>query len=190
MSAGQPIEIRWARGADAPAIQAIYAPEVLETAISFEVEPPTVAEMERRIAQTTRTHPWLVCAREGRVVGYAYASAHRPRPAYRWSVDVSVYVDRSARGAGVGRALYTPLLKMVSAQGYVTAYAGITLPNAGSVALHESLGFRPLAVYRGVGWKLGAWHDVGWWERPLAERVTVPSEPRLPDPLSDRPEGG
>jgi L-amino acid N-acyltransferase YncA len=169
--------LRIAREADAEGVAAIYAPMVRDTAISFEVDPPDVDEMRRRIRSTLATHPWLVCADDDEVRGYAYASRHRDRAAYRWSADVTVYVHAQARGRGIGSALYAALVPMLTRQGFRRAYAGITLPNHASVSLHESAGFTRLAVYAGVGWKLGAWHDVGWWERALAPEVERPGEP-------------
>ena len=171
--------IRLARAEDAKAVQAIYASIVRDTAISFEVEPPSVDEMAGRIETTLARFPWLVHERDGDVVGYVYASAHRTRAAYQWSVDTTVYVDESARRGGVGRALYGALLAVLRLQGFTRAYAGITLPNAGSVGLHEAVGFRPLAVYRGVGFKLGQWHDVGWWELHLQPLPADPLPPVL-----------
>src|SRR5437016_10342731 len=162
--------IRLATEADAEGIVAIYAPIVRETAISFEVEAPDVNAMRRRIAETLAHLPWLICERRGEVLGYAYASTHRTRAAYQWSVDVSVYVHARIRRSGVGKALYTSLLRFLDLQGFYNVYAGITLPNPASVRLHESLEFQPVAVYRAVGYKLGAWHDVGGWYlglRPL-----------------------
>jgi L-amino acid N-acyltransferase YncA len=174
--------IRLATPADAAAVQAIYAPVVQETAISFELTPPSVAEMARRIEETLLRYPWLVLERDGAVAGYVYAGAHRSRPAYRWSVDTTVYVDAKARRTGVGRALYTSLIRLLALQGFVSAYAGITLPNPGSVALHEAVGFRPVGVYRAVGWKLGAWRDVGWWHLLLQPPPAHPAPPRpLPE---------
>ncbi len=134
--------------------------------------------MRRRIAEVTARYPWLVCDRAGEVLGYAYAGQHRARAAYGWSVDVSVYIGESSRRQGVGRALYGALLRILVLQGYFNAYAGITLPNAGSVGLHEAMGFTPVGVYGAVGFKLGAWHDVGWWQRPLRER-SAPANPPL-----------
>ena len=176
--------IRLATADDAARVQAIYAPIVRDTAISFEVDPPGVPEMGRRIAHTLVTLPWLVSERDGETLGFAYAAAHRTRPAYRWSVDVSVYVTGHARRAGVGRGLYVPLLALLTAQGFTSAHAGITLPNPASVGLHQALGFTPVGVYRAVGFKLGSWHDVGWWQRRLRE-PTVPPPP--PAPLPDLP---
>jgi phosphinothricin acetyltransferase len=167
-----------ASAADAELIAAIYAPYVRDTAISFEIDPPSAAEMEQRVAALTTTYPWLVCAANGAVVGYAYASRHRERAAYQWSADVSVYIRADQHRRGIGRALYTALLRIVTAQGFCNAYAGITLPNASSVGLHEALGFTPVGAYRAVGYKLGAWHDVGWWELALQPRGAAPSPPR------------
>jgi L-amino acid N-acyltransferase YncA len=169
--------IRLATIADAAAIQAIYAPVVRETPISFEFEPPAVEECERRIAKTLATFPWLVCEPDGTVRGYAYAGRHSERAAYQWSVDVSVYIHDRWRGKGLGRALYTSLFAMLRSLGYFNVYAGITLPNPGSVALHESMGMRPVGVYRHVGFKMGAWHDVGWWQGKLQPPGDQPDPP-------------
>lgn len=172
------MQIRAAEPNDAAAIAAIYAPYVRDTAITFEVDPPSDDEMRRRIARILTAHAWLVCADGDAVLGYAYTSPHRERAAYRWGVDVAVYVRGDAQRRGIGRALYSALLPLAAAQGYTAAYGGIALPNPSSVGLHESLGFTPVGVYRAVGYKLGAWHDVGWWERPLAPRAATPAEPR------------
>ncbi|AHG89175.1 phosphinothricin N-acetyltransferase [Gemmatirosa kalamazoonensis] len=176
--------IRLAVQSDAAQIAAIYRPAVTDSSISFEVEPPDGAEMARRIARTLARTPWLVCERGGAIAGYAYASAHRERAAYRWSVDVSAYVHADARRVGIGRALYASLLAVLMRQGFRNAYAGVTLPNDASVALHRAVGFTPVGVYRGVGYKRGAWHDVAWFERALAPRVAEPSEP-VPLPVLD-----
>src|SRR5262249_31987133 len=143
-----------------------------------ELEPPSVAEMGRRIRETLPTYPWLVFEEEGRVLGYAYASAHAPRAAYRWSVDLAVYIGRGARRRGGGRALYAALLRVLARQGYYRGFGGITLPNPGSVGLHEAMGFDAVGVYWAVGYKHGAWHDVGWWGLELAPRPARPAEPR------------
>jgi L-amino acid N-acyltransferase YncA len=169
--------IRLALESDAEQIADIYAPVVRDTPISFEVEPPDALEMARRMTETLATFPWLVVDNAGKILGYAYASAHRARAAYRWSVDTTIYVHPRVHRAGVGRALYTSLLQILALQGFCTAYAGITLPNPGSVGLHEAVGFERIAVYRGVGYKLGAWHDVGWWERTIGPRPPVPAPP-------------
>lgn len=169
--------IRLARPADAPAIQAIYAPVVISTPTSFELTPPTVEEMRERLEQKLLTHPWIVYETQGLVVGSAYASAYRARAAYQWSVEVSVYLHEQWRGQGIGRALYTSLFALLRLQGFFSVYAGITLPNPASVALHEHMGLRPVGVYRQVGYKLGAWHDVGWWQGTLQPYVPEPVAP-------------
>ena len=174
--------IRLASDGDAAAVAGIYAPFVDGNATSFEAEPPSAEEMRRRIAETMEMYPWLVCDCDGVIAGYAYASWHRTRLAYRWSVETSVYVDANFRRRGVARGLYTSLFAILAAQGFVNAYAGITLPNAPSVALHEGLGFLPLAVYRGVGFKMGQWHDVGWWQYVVNSH---PASPEPPKPLAD-----
>jgi L-amino acid N-acyltransferase YncA len=173
------MKLRIANVDDAAAIVDIYAPLVAQTAISFETEPPDAAEMRGRIEKTAAAGlPWLVAEdASGLVCGYAYASRHRERAAYQWSVDTTVYVHEGQRGRGVGRALYGRLLPLLAGLGYCQAFAGIALPNAGSVGLHEALGFESIGVYRRVGFKFGAWRDVGWWQKPLAD-VQTPHPPR------------
>lgn len=169
--------IRMAKPADAEAIAGIYRPIVADTVISFEFDPPDAAEMERRRSAIAGFAPWLVFDERG-VLGYAYASKHRERAAYQWCVDVSVYVAEDHRRRGVGRALYASLLALLRLQGFYAAHAGITLPNAGSVALHEAVGFRRVALYPAVGFKMGAWYDVGWWQLELKPRAGTPLPPR------------
>ena len=170
--------IRLADEHDAEQICSIYAPFCESTAVSFEVTAPTIAEMQERIRKVLSQYPWLVCQAGEKVIGYAYACAHRERAAYRWSVDVAVYIAEGRRRSGIGRALYTSLFKFLVLQGYYKAYAGVTLPNPGSVGLHEAMGFTPVGVYRGVGYKSGAWRDVGWWEMSLQPERAGPDEPR------------
>jgi len=163
---------------DAAGCLEIYAPFVRETIVSFEEQVPTLQEFEKRMRASLRTHPWLVADEDGMVVGYAYASQHRTRAAYRWATDVSVYVAPSHHGRGIGRRLYNELFERLRAQGFRIACAGIALPNDASVGLHEAMGFQPVGVYRRIGWKLGAWHDVGWWQLELAAMSTEkPTEP-------------
>jgi L-amino acid N-acyltransferase YncA len=169
--------IRLAADSDVAAITRLYRPIVESTAISFEIEPPDEKDMRMRIAETLASYPWLVYDVGGAIAGYAYAARHRVRGAYRWSVDTSVYVGDDFRRHGVGRGLYTSLFGILAAQGYFNAYAGIALPNPASVALHESMGFQSLGVYRNVGYKLGAWHDVGWWQLALKQPEVSPQKP-------------
>ncbi|MGN9473736.1 arsinothricin resistance N-acetyltransferase ArsN1 family B [Pseudomonas syringae pv. aptata] len=170
--------VRTAARTDAAAIQGIYAPMVERTAISFELEPPTVQEMAERIESTLFKYPYLVAERGGQVVGYAYASQHRAREAYQWSVDVTVYVAPQAHRSGIARALYSRLIPILERQGLHTAYAGIALPNAGSVGLHEALGFEHLGTYTEVGFKHGKWQDVGYWRKRL--NSATPPGPIVP----------
>lgn len=171
------VRIRLAREVDGEAITAIYAPFVESTAVSFETVAPAREEMIRRVVETTTIYPWLVCEFGGTVAGYAYATQHRARAAYRWSVDTSVYVDAAHRRCGIGRGLYTSLLGILRTQGFFNVYAGITLPNAASVTLHEAVGFKKLGVYQRVGYKLDMWHDVGWWQLVLRDHSAPPDEP-------------
>jgi L-amino acid N-acyltransferase YncA len=165
--------------ADAKAIRDIYAPFVSESATSFEAEPPDVSTMGLRIQEQREKFPWLVYEAGGEVLGYAYASPHRAaRKAYQWCVEVSIYIHAGVRRRGVGRALYTGLFDLLVRQGYVNAYAGVTLPNPGSLRLHQSLGFQPIGVYPRIGFKFGNWHDVVWLQLRLQE-APVP----VPEPL-------
>jgi phosphinothricin acetyltransferase len=145
---------------------AIYAPFVEDSWISFELEAPDAAEMARRIAEYSASHAWLMAEVEGLPAGYAYGSPHRTRAAYASSCDVAVYVDPAHARQGVGRSLYAELLGRLG-KTYHAAFAGIALPNAASIAMHEAMGFVPVGIYREVGWKMGAWRDVGWWQRIL-----------------------
>lgn len=177
-----PTLLRLATAADGPALADIYRPAVTDFATSFELNPPDGAEMARRVSRILERTPWLVCERDGAVLGYAYAGPHRERPAYRWSVEVSAYVRGETRRLGVARALYTSLFAALVVQGFRNAYAGVTLPNEASVHLHTAVGFTPIGVFRGIGYKHGAWHDVAWFERALAPRDPEPPPPRpLPD---------
>ncbi|WP_091620154.1 GNAT family N-acetyltransferase [Amycolatopsis saalfeldensis] len=159
--------IRDASASDAEACAAIYAPYVTDTAITFEIEPPTVEEMTDRITKALKTHAWLVIEDEGRVVGYAYGGPYKERAAYRFSCEVSVYLELGRRRTGSGRALYEALFARLAERGFRTAVAGMTLPNDASAGLHRALGFEPIGTYRHIGWKLGAWRDVAWAQRDL-----------------------
>ncbi|MEA3052429.1 MAG: hypothetical protein QOG72_1332 [Sphingomonadales bacterium] len=175
------MKLRAATPDDATAIADIYAPFVTDSAVSFETEPPDADAMRARIEAGGALYPWIAGEDgDGTLLGYAYAARFRDRAAYRFTVETTVYLRPGAAGRGLGRRLYAPLLATLQDQGFTQAIAAITLPNPASVGLHERLGFAPAGIYRQVGWKLGAWHDVGLWQRPLAGQEEVPAEPRPP----------
>jgi phosphinothricin acetyltransferase len=172
--------IRAALESDAAAILEIYAPYILNTAVTFETELPSLEEIRARIREYGK-RGWFVCERDGRVIGYAYASKHRERTAYQWCCEVSAYISDEWHGQGIGTALYQKLFDCLRAKGFVNLYAGISLPNPASVKLHESLGFKPIGVYEKIGYKLGSWHDVGWWDLKLFDcsQNHEPPAPRI-----------
>ncbi len=172
--------IRLAEKGDAAQIAAIYRPYCEDNCISFEAEAPGVAEVASRIEAILRKFPWLVDERDGVVAGYAYASPHRARAAYRWVAEVTIYIHPNFHGKGVGRALYAELFGRLRAQGYYKVYAGIVIPNPPSQGFHEALGFKQVAFYRAVGFKLGAWRDTGWWQYDLQPVVDAPPDPTPP----------
>jgi L-amino acid N-acyltransferase YncA len=173
-----PIVVRLADPSrDAAAVAAIYAPAVADGYASFELVPPDAATMAERMRVALERLPWLVAADGGEVIGYAYAGPHRERAGYRWAVNISVYVAPGHQGRGVGRALYDRLLELLRRQRFVNAYAGITLPNPPSIALHEAIGMTRVALYPAVGYKHGRWHDVAWYGMRLLEPEDPPAEP-------------
>jgi L-amino acid N-acyltransferase YncA len=175
------IAIRAARADDAGAIAAIYAPHVTVGTASFEEEAPDARAMRARMGKGDGLYPWLVATDggdAGGVLGFAYAGAYRERPAYRWTVETTVYVSGAVQRQGVGRLLYEALVDTLSAQGFAQAIAAVALPNDSSIALHEATGFRRAGVIREVGFKRGQWVDVGYWQRELAEPGATPREPR------------
>ncbi|HEM5997122.1 TPA: N-acetyltransferase [Streptococcus suis] len=161
------IEIRSARLEDAAELVAIYAPYVEKTAITFETQVPTVGEFASRIEKTLGKFPYLVAEEEGRVVGYAYASTYYARAAYDWTVELSVYVSREARGKGIGSLLYDALEEELTARGFKNFLACIALPNPASLALHEKRGYEQVAHFKNVGYKFGSWHDIVWLQKSL-----------------------
>jgi phosphinothricin acetyltransferase len=169
--------IRLALPSDGPRLAAIYQPAVVDSFLSIETTAPTGEEMTRRVVETTAVRPWLV-AEDGLVLGYAYASPHRVRPAYGWSVEVSIYTAPEAHRRGLGRALYTSLFAVLRLQGYQNAYAGVTVPNPPSSAFHEAMGFELVGTYQRVGYKLGRWLDTRWYGIPLGDHLPDPAPPR------------
>ena len=174
----EPLLIRSATESDAPSLLTIYRPSVETNAVSFEIVVPTVEEFAARISKAVVGWQWLVAERNGQCVGYAYGSSHRERRAYRWSVEVSAYVHPAHQRQGISRALYLQLLPELARRGFCNAYAGITLPNEGSIRLHRSVGFQLIGTFKAVGRKFGKWHDVAWFQRalrdaPLSEEAFV-----------------
>jgi phosphinothricin acetyltransferase len=161
--------VRPVTAGDAGAVAGIYAPIVRDTAISFELEPPDADVISERIVTLTATHPWLVLDIDGEVCGYAYGGPFKDRPAYRWSVETTIYLGEGIRGRGLGRVLYSALIDELIGAGFASAFAGITRPNPASETLHRAAGYRMIGVFPRAGFKLGEWHDVGWWHRPLAD---------------------
>lgn len=166
--------IRCATEADAKSLLDIYRPFVEGTVVSFETETPSQEQFAARIAKALNDWAWLVAEEDGKCIGYAYGTAHRERAAYRWSVETSAYVHSSHHHRGIGKALYAELFERLKAKGYCNALAIVTLPNEASIALHKSVGFQSIGVFRRAGWKFGAWHDVAWLQRTL--RDLPPSE--------------
>ena len=169
--------IRAAEVSDADACAAIYTPYVISTAITFEIDPPTPSQMAARITEASRDYAWLVVEDEGAVAGYAYAHAFAVRAAYRWACETSVYLELGRRRTGAGRALYEELFARLADRGYRRAIAGMTLPNDASVGLHTAVGFEPMGVYRQIGWKNDAWHDVAWMQKTISQAPDPPEEP-------------
>jgi L-amino acid N-acyltransferase YncA len=168
--------IRSAAVTDTEDILAIYRDFVTQTWVTFETEPPTLHEMRARIERSVKRYAWLVYERASELLGYAYANRFHPRPAYSWSVEVSVYVKPGFQGEGIGRSLLSALLESLVSRGYVNAFAGVALPNPASVKLFESLGFKQIALQKQVGYKLGRWRDVGWWQLELADASVPPPD--------------
>jgi L-amino acid N-acyltransferase YncA len=181
------MRIRLGATKDCGQIAAIYAPIVEQTHISFESVPPGADEMARRMASALQNHVWLVAEKNGRIDGYAYASRYREKPAYAWSTETTIYVRDGARGTRVGSTLYRALLRVLKAQNYRRAFAGIALPNEGSVALHEAVGFTRVGVNPEAGFKFDRWHDLGWWSIQLNDAKGPPPSPVPLSALGDLP---
>lgn len=170
--------IRLANEADSASILEVYAPFITDTIITFEYDVPTVMEFGKRITNITRKYPWLVCEVNGNIIGYAYASKFNERAAYDWSVDFSVYIKPEYHRKNIGKALYFALFELLKMQGYYNAYAGVTLPNIKSEGHHQAFGFKPVGIYRNVGYKFGSWHDVKWFELKIQEYSQTPVTPK------------
>ena len=165
--------IRRASTADAAALLEIYRPYV-ETPITFEYEAPSVEAFAARIREFGADYPYLVCEIHGVMAGYAYAHRQKERAAYQWNAELSVYVREKYHGRGVGRTLYGALMEILALQNVKNVYAGVTVPNVKSEALHLALGFQRSGTYRRTGYKCGRWHDVAWFEKSIAEMEGIP----------------
>lgn len=174
---GQGLTLREADPSDAEGMLAIYGPIIRSTAISFELDPPSVKEFAERVARTLETHPWLVCEGDEGILGYAYATPHRQRPAYQWSTESSVYVSSGHHRRGIARLLYAELFERLRSSHFYNVYAGITLPNEPSIRLHRSFGFESVGTFRKVGYKFGTWHDVAWFGLRLRPGEEHPDRP-------------
>ncbi|HVZ96351.1 MAG TPA: GNAT family N-acetyltransferase [Chitinophagaceae bacterium] len=174
-------KIRLATTADASAMLEIYKPFITGTPVTFETDIPSLSSFEQRIQTYMNTWPWLVYESDGVVAGYAYAARHRERAAYQWCVESSVYVHSDFQKRGIATLLYNTLFKILKRQGFINVYAVITLPNEKSVSFHTGFGFAHFADYKNIGYKMGKWHTVGWWELQLNEYPADPHEPvKLP----------
>lgn len=171
------MQIRIAKPEDATAIAAIYAPYVRETAITFEIEPPSTEDYTRRIDACLLTHPWLVAHSGGLITGYVYAGRFSGRAAYDWSAEITAYLDRDFHRQGIGKRLYAALIGLLREQGHHALYAGITLPNDASVGLHRAIGMAEIGVYREAGFKTGCWHDVGWFGMTISPSLPPKTAP-------------
>lgn len=175
---------RFALPEDAPALLAIYA-QSIDTPITFEYILPSEAEFRGRIAETSEQYPYLVAEEEGRILGYAYAHQLRERLAYQWTAELSIYLDRSAQGKGLGRRLYGLLLDLLALQNLKTVYGCVTAPNPASEALHRGLGFQLCGAFHKSGYKNGRWWDVLWFEKDIGPHTAEP-QPLLPFPQVER----
>lgn len=171
------MDIRLATPEDASAILDIYAPYINDTVITFEVKVPSTADFSRRAEKIMARFPYIVVERNGRIAGYAYAHPAGEREAYQWNAELSVYVHGDFQRRGLGSRLYSALIELLSLMGYRNLYAVITMPNEASVAMHRRLGFKPLAVHKNAGYKLGKWHDVAWLEKNLGPYGPEPEPP-------------
>lgn len=180
-------EFRLAEPDDGPSVLDVYAPFITDTFVTFECEVPSVSEFRHRMTEIQKKYPWIVWETDGNIAGYAYASSFNARAAYDWSVDYSIYIRAPYQGRGIGKILYFILSGLLQLQGFCNAYAAITMPNEKSERLHQGIGFKPVGVFHDVGYKLGSWHDVKWFELQLQEYPRSPRKPLTIDELRQGP---
>lgn len=159
--------IRPATLADVPAILDIYKPYILQTAITFEYDVPSLEEFEERFQMITADFPWLVWEEDDKVLGYAYAEKPFVRAAYQWAADLAIYLAPQAQGKGIGRTLYNAVEEIITKQGYCLCYGVVTSENKKSCAFHEAMGYRKAAVFENCGFKFGQWYGTIWYEKRL-----------------------
>lgn len=176
------IRLRVATPADAPVLQAIYVPYVTDTALTFECHVPSVEEFRERIENTLKTYPYLVALVDGEPVGYTYASRFKPREAYEWSVETSIYVRQDMRKHGVGRKMYEALERVLVLQNIYTMCAAVAYPhttsdeysNTNSAGFHKHMGLQYVGRFHGCSNKFGRWYDLQWYEKMIIPREGVP----------------
>lgn len=173
------IRIRLATVEDAVPILDIYADYIRETTVTFETEVPSVEEFGKRIEKVLLSYPWLVCEVNGVVAGYAYASKHGERAAYKWSVDLSIYISEEYQRRNIATALYKALIVLLQRQGYVMGYAGVSVPNLKSEEFHKRFGFQEVGVFENAGYKLGEWRGVKWFAIQLTDGLMEPQLPMI-----------
>ena len=169
--------IRIATKDDSAGMMEIYALFILNSGITQETEVPSVKDFQQRVILNLEERPWLVCEINKEIAGYAYAGKHRDRKGYQWCTEPSVYISEKYFGLGIANALYTALFDILKIQGFVNAYAVITLPNDRSIAFHKKFGFGYLTTYKKIGYKLGQWHDVGWMQYEVNPHKEDPADP-------------
>jgi len=170
--------IRLATEKDAAATLAVYAPYIRETAVTFDYEVPSQAEFATKIRHIIADFPWLVCEINNEIVGYVYASKHREKAAYQWSAESTVYLSGNYHRKGIAKILYETLFALLKLQGYVNVYAGVTLPNEKSEGFHLAQGFEVIGDFRKIGYKLGKWRDVRWYQLHLNVHIDNPPPPK------------
>lgn len=173
-----PVSIRVADAAsDTAAMLEIYAHSIATSVATFETETPPVEDFEQRVSNTLTMYPWLVAELDGRVVGYAYAHQHHPRPGYCWTAEISCYVAPSCAGSGIGTTLYSKLIDVLKFQGFKNLLAIISIPNPASEALHQKMGFSKAGQFNAIGYKFGQWQQTCWWQAQIGELDDSPTDP-------------
>jgi L-amino acid N-acyltransferase YncA len=156
----------------------VYKPYVVSTSITFEYDVPSLDDFSTRIETIANEYPWLVCLKDDKIIGYAYASKHRYKTAYQWSPESTVYLSSDYHRKGIAKILYKTLFSILRLQGYINVYAGVALPNIKSEEFHKALGFYEIGDFKKIGYKLGKWHDVRWFQLHLTEHIDNPPIPK------------